>query len=152
MASTRLNIQNQLVTILGTITTGNGYNNTVAKVTKKLKKLDSIPKYPELSVLAGVQKKIPADESGTLYKVTATFAVVGYVRTTEDVTDSGLLNDACDKLIEDINEALLSETSLYTVGVKQLVIEEDEPLLDYESNFGLVFVIISVIYYHDNNI
>jgi len=149
--SKRLKIQNYLVELLKSIKRSNGYNNSVVKVTKRLKTLSNISEFPELSVLAGNQTLIPDDESLELFTANARFGVVGYVRIDQKSQDDATLNDMCDGLIADIKHCLLSDTGIYTyTDATSLLIIGDEPLIDYETNESVIYVIITVSYKHDS--
>lgn len=147
MASKRLAIQNQLVTIL------QGVSN-VSSVSKKVIDPDKWSgENREIYVLAGQQMKTPASEDGALYSVLAYFQIMGFVKADTDVDETGLLNDACDSLIEDIEEALLEDTTLTTTtDAKQLIIEFDNPIYDTGNNKGVVFIGLHVLYYHEEDV
>lgn len=155
MASSRLTIQNFLVTLLQSITTANGYNNNVQLVTKRIKDIEEVTSFPELSVIAGSKMFEIADEQEELFKITTTFAIVGYLKSEYDVNDSGKLNDDADRLIEDIETCLLSDNTIYNPSnteTKTLTIDSDTPIFDYEKNWATVTIFITIVYFTTENI
>ena len=149
MASARREIHDSLINILKTIAISSGYHQNVASVTKRMKEIEMVPAFPSLSVLEGEQVFQNISEEEDLYEASASFSVIGYVKTDHDAADAGLLSTAADDLIEDIKDALVNNTgTLFTLtSAKSLRFVSDEPLLDYQNNWGYVTVNFTVTYY-----
>ena len=152
MGSIRLDIQNQIVAILQTITKDNKYNNDVRLVTRRMINPRDITSYPVLCVIPGPSRKRTIDESMKLYEVTLVFGIVGYVQAMNDPNREGLLSDAAQNLIEDIEDALLADTTMTDQADSEaqfVVVANEEPWLDYDKNIAEVDVGIAVQYTHD---
>jgi hypothetical protein len=149
MASARREIHDEVIDILKTITVTNGYHQNVSAVTRRMKEIEMIHSFPALSVLEGEQVFQSISEEENLYEATASYSVIGCVKTDHDVNDAGLLSDAADDLIEDIKDALMDnmEALFNASPAKSLRFVSDEPMLDYENNWGYVSVIFTVTYY-----
>jgi hypothetical protein len=149
MASARREIHDSLINTLKTITISSGYHQNVVSVTKRMKEIEMVHAFPALSVIEGEQVFQNVSEDENLYEATASFSVIGYVKTDHDATDAGLLSAAADDLIEDIKDALMRNTSvLFTqTSAKNMRFVSDEPLLDYQNNWGYVTVNFVVTYY-----
>ncbi|MFI5250799.1 MAG: hypothetical protein ACHQQQ_00080 [Bacteroidota bacterium] len=150
MPSARREIQEKLIDILETITVSNGYHHDVAAATKKLKGIEQISSFPELCVIEGEQVFHITSEEENLYEVTSTFSVIGYVKVGTDADDAGILSDACDDLLEDIRDALLDNAGVLfsETAAKSIRFLSDEPVLDYQNNWGHITVNFSVMYYY----
>lgn len=151
--SMRTDIKNQIIASLSRISTAAGYNNDIALITKRLMSHEKLGgRYPALSVLTGQVNKTPDDSGVRVWQCSATFIVVGYIKADTDITDSGLLSDAADDLMEDIERALLTDSTLsHTADSKMLfyVLQTEQPYLDFENNRGEVAVILGVNFLHE---
>ena len=151
MPSQRREIHDKLIDILKSISIANGYQQTIVSVTKRMKEIEHLSSFPELSVIEGEQVLQCVSEEENLYEVTSSFAAIGYIKTGHDSNDQGLLSSASDDLIEDIKEALLANTGdlIATTSAKSLRLSSDEPILDYQNNWGYVTVYFTVTYYFE---
>lgn len=155
MASTRRLIQEELIKILGTIKKVDGYNNDVVKVTKRLKTVDRITSFPECSVLIGGSIITAADQAEKQWKVVIVYGLIGYVKSDTDTDDTGRLSDAANDLIEDMEEAVLSSTTLIdnvAALAHRYELQAEEPFLDYQNNFAQVQVNLGVWFYHGSDV
>lgn len=152
MASSRLAIQNRIITTLSAIRKTDGYNNDVDKVSKVIKDPANVTQGRYICVAAGQQIKRPVSEDAEVYEVHAFFQIIGYVKCDQDVDDIGILNDACDGFIEDIETALLKDDTIFTTTeAKSLTVESDMPVYDDNGTTALVFVGVDVVYYQEDD-
>jgi uncharacterized protein YecE (DUF72 family) len=138
-----------LVQQLKTITKANGYNFDVALVTSKLLRHEQLLDWPAISVVTGIVRKVVSDNSASLWQVNTTYAVIGYVK-----EDGETLADAADNLLEDIEECLLAGWQAGTLDEesKLLLLEAEEPYLDFENNYAEVAVVVVMQHYHEANV
>lgn len=141
-----------MITTLSGIKKSDGYNCDVDKVSKVLKDPKNVAEERYICVAAGQQIKRPASEDAELYEVHAFFQIIGYVKCDKDVDDVGLLNDACDEFIDDIETALLKDDTIFTTTeAKSLTVESDMPVYDDNGTQALVFVGVDVVYYQEDS-
>ena len=148
-------LHDKLIDLLSTITITNGYNNTVQKVTKRFIDLRKCASFPIIMVERGTWSRTWDDESRQLYKTTATFGILGYVKTDSDTDDIGLLTEAKDAFEQDIEDCLLnSVNSLIAVddGVQTVLTANGDPLLDDEERMGTIFFTLVIEYIHEANV
>jgi hypothetical protein len=152
MASFGLTIQNKLVEILQLVTVANGYHNNVQLVSKKFLDIKKVTSFPVITVMRGAETKKWDDEGEELYRVIATFGIIGMLHVETDNNDEGKLNDAADELLEDIQEVLLkNQSSLFAnTEAESFQIMETEPVLVERENQGYVTVVVSIEYFHDS--
>lgn len=154
-SSINITVQNKVIDLLKTITTGNGFNNTVQLVTKRYMDVDKIGSYPSVVVQRGQWSRSWADASKALFKTTARLAVIGYVNGNTDTTDSGKLTDLLDSLSQDVENCIADNTNeILSVddGAKSLLVTTGYPLLDDVDNFGAFILSLEVEFYHDANV
>jgi hypothetical protein len=133
-----------------------GYNYNVHQVTKRIMRIDEVPASPTISVVVGPTAKRPSDETGhALYRATTTFQCIGYLKTFMDPSQEGtMIDEACD-LQEDIEEALLVDSTLVqtpTASGWQVSIVSEPPFVDYENRFAEVQVVVVIDYYHTSDV
>lgn len=151
----RLEILNKLVTTLEGIKQVDGYNNTVAKVTKRLSLPSKVEEYPEINVLAGLARYEPMSNSqySTGDPSSAEqgwfVSILCHVKAEEDVDDVGLLAVKIENVIEDVLKILLADHRLGLNGVK-FDLYEVAPYTDWENRVGTAVVTIRVYYDFDN--
>lgn len=148
--SVRKSIHTDIVESLKGITKANGFNNDVALVTKREKTIESVTVWPTLCVLAG-QDTTEMSGNQDLYRGSLVFGIVGFGQTATDVSDEGLIADAAQDLIEDIENRLIRDTSLVVgadASAKLLTITGEQPLFDYDKNEYSVQVNVVVEFYH----
>ena len=151
-------IHDFFVSILRGISKGAGYNCDVGNVYKSF--IDRAKaKINDLAILAGQEIPEWADSSETEHKTITYFEVVGYVGSDSDPNGEGKLTDAFDSLSEDVQNAL--RTSVGTDGwnelesktaIKDLLVKDILPVLDYESNAGVFSLVFVVTRYHGQTV
>ena len=148
------------MSILAGVTKAGGYSFDVIKVAKtwvdpELVSIDA--GQCDVRVLAGLEEKDHADESGSLYVCTAVFAVCATFRVSANPDDEDALADFADTVKEELQNALLQNESTASglTGVteaKDLTILSIEPKLLNNEGRSFLSIIVAVTYYHGDEV
>lgn len=150
--SLRKELKSRLISLLAGISVENGCENTVAGVTRSFRSIDQISAFPHLAVLDGEQVLRAVSEEETLFEAEGSFAIVGCVK--QASAADGSLSDACDSLIDDIKETILSnaQSLLSIVDAGSIRLVSDEILPDEIGGAGYIIVTVAIAYMHGTDI
>lgn len=149
--TTREQILDSLLNTLPNITQENGYNNTIAKVSKKY--ISDAKLTPNIWIMLGNEKRSADGDDAFEYTCTVEAELLIQLSTPKDADDKGLISDKVESLIEDIDNFLEIKkdpsvcAQLHTIeDVKRYGISEIEPVMDEESPKTLLLIVISITY------
>jgi len=149
MSSKRLSILQAIETKLATITTGAGYNNTLAKTSYGFIDLGRIVEYPVVSLISSEANYIPMTNteytSGSGINSTDGWdiAIIGYCQASKE---EEYLTIAMENLIEDIVKCILLDHTLGLSYVQNAYLKGVDSIIDIENALGAVVIMISVKY------
>ena len=134
-------------TQLETITTGNGYHNTVTKVSRNLQGLLTEDDVPALYMVAGRCRATPG--TNMEYTFNRNVRIIGVQKSDQDVDGSGLLQIELVKLEKDIFNCMHVD---FQFGLPNLIdhtfFKSAEPLYDWQQLRGYVQMDFDVQYHH----
>ncbi len=149
MADSRREIilQNVETTLEG-ISTASGYNFDVQEVSRKYLHYSEVNDFPTIIIIPGPGEKEP--HSNLEYKERFQIGLLAYVRADKDIDNAGLLSKDLEKLMQDIQKALLVDPQRGNPGWAVMTwLRRIEPYADWEQNIGICEIIIEVEYIHD---
>ncbi len=139
-------IHSNLITIIET-----AFLPDVVPVKKRLFSFEEVVTSPTICVSrAGALKEIAGNSN--LYQVEAGFEIIGYIRTSYDIQNTGSLTDACEEVLEKIEEAILVDETIYDLGVTKIEIVSEDAIPDYENNIGYAILNLTITYLTNNQI
>lgn len=120
MASRIETTRDQIVTALRLITTANGYNNTIANVSKAIILPEAITSFPHLCLELGTSVIEMKNDARTVFDEIADCHIVGYViSNTETATDPDAVNDlmdAMETLLHDLKKKICTDLLLVNIA------------------------------------
>jgi hypothetical protein len=144
MTTVRENILANIKTTLETVTTANGYDNTIASVQRWDKRGNPLRQVPCIVVSAGQERKTPVPNPFFTCHLTVYLDV--WVR--QDATDALVTDSVLSSLLGDIEKAIVAD---YTRGgfAKDTVLHSSVPFESVEGqpHAGLI-IEIEIVYQH----
>lgn len=143
MPSKRKQILQNIVTVLQGITVANGFNNDVQEVSRNFKDWTQTENFPRINVLPGLEQikaEIHQQDDVTNFSDPLSFRLVSYVKTAEDIDDSGVLADAIEDLIEDIKKRLYTNVKLNLSFVEETAVDSVDAYFDWTENIGVIII------------
>jgi hypothetical protein len=144
MAGERENIVAGLVTKLGTITTGNGYQQNVGSVLDYPTTFTDVDysDFPVVSILIGAESIV--ENLGSTVNKTLGIGLRCYI----DGSTEDEIREAANKVVEDIHKLIYNNPTLGVTGVIKCQVETiDAPFLWLDiGNVGIVDVMLSCEY------
>jgi hypothetical protein len=120
----------------------------IEKVTFMLLTREQVSDKPSISIQFGPSNRTKHNESGAgNYLVDQSYVVIGYLKTDTDVDQEGLLTIAAFDLQEKIANAVLGSN---TNKVETLLVQTEEPFLDYKNNYAEVALVVAVQFIHNS--
>ena len=145
----RVEILQALNTKLATITTGNGYNFTIADTSYGFLDLSKTIEFPVISLIPSDANYVPMTNteytSGSSIDSTDGWdvAIIGYCQSSQEQEH---LTIEMEKFIEDIVKAILSDHTLGLSYVQNCYLKSISSLTDIEETVGTVVIMTSVKY------